>query len=47
MSVHSYEDLVAHVDHALECVRYGSDNVVIECVTCNEILVDYDKEAAA
>lgn len=46
MSVNSYTELLEHVNHEIECVAYGDDaNVAIECVTCGEVLVDYDQPA--
>lgn len=47
MAVHSYNDLKAHWGHTIQLVCYGDvddpDNVAIECITCNEVLVDFDK----
>ncbi len=46
MAASSYADLCRHVGHEVNCVRYGADvNVVIECETCHEILLSFDKEA--
>jgi len=42
--------LSQHVGHKIVCVHYGKNgkppwkNVAIECETCNEVLLDYDKE---
>lgn len=45
MSAYSYKELKEHVGHNIVCVQYGNgDNVAIECETCNEVLIDYDKE---
>lgn len=53
MSVHSFDDLYRHFGHEVEVVRYGIKgsgeepfvmNAAIECVTCGEVLIDYDKE---
>lgn len=45
MSVNSYKELLWHKGHKIVCVTYGEDgNVAIECETCNEVLLDYDKE---
>jgi len=45
MSVNSYQELLAHKGHKIVCVVYGEDeNVAIECETCHEVLVDYDKK---
>jgi len=43
MAISTYGDLVHHVDHDIHVVQYGADqNVAIECLTCMEILVDFD-----
>lgn len=46
MSAINYEDLKEHIGHKIVCVSYGKsiENVAIECETCNEVLLDYDKE---
>ena len=43
MSVNNYEELSRHIGHKIVCVGYGNQNVAIECETCNEILLDFDK----
>jgi hypothetical protein len=52
MSVTSYEELRGHAGHKIECVTYGVkvcgrivhiNNVSVECVTCNEVLMSFDK----
>jgi len=43
MSVFSYESLETHVGHKIVCVRYGNQNVAIECEDCCEVLLDFDK----
>jgi hypothetical protein len=48
MSVNSYADLRSHVGHKIECVVYGDeDNVAIECITCCEVLLDYDNQSTS
>ena len=46
MGAWSYEELRAHIGHKLECVGYGGGlfpvNVAVECLTCHEVLFDYD-----
>lgn len=36
-----------HVGHEVEIACYGDreapQNVAVECITCNEVLVDYDR----
>ena len=44
MAISTYEDLIIHKGHKLECVSYDDENVTIECMTCCEVLVDYTKE---
>jgi len=47
MSAFDYASLKTHVGHKIECVTYGNpktaDNVAVECVTCHEVLLDYDR----
>ncbi len=44
MSVTNYKELKGHVGHKVECVSYGRGlNVAIECVTCMEVLMSFDK----
>ena len=39
-----YELIAAHVGHDLECVQYGDgENVAIECTTCNQVIVNADR----
>ena len=41
----NYDELSAHVGHSIECVKYGDGvNMALECVTCNEVLLDYDRD---
>lgn len=47
MGVHQFNDLVRHVGHNIECVTYGEfsdENVALECMDCNEVLVDFSVE---
>lgn len=45
MSVYDYSSLAAHVGHKIECVTYaGGENVAVECVDCNTVLLDYNRE---
>ena len=53
MGVSNFKELVQHYGHKIVCVGYGKDavlgryyfqGVAIECETCNEVLLDYDKE---
>jgi hypothetical protein len=54
MAVHDYEQLKQHVGHEIHVVHYGSDyeyegdlaNAAVECWTCHEVLLDFDKEKA-
>ena len=50
MSAQSYSELRRHIGHEIVCVCYGrpgSDpaNVAVECETCNEVLVDFDRDS--
>jgi hypothetical protein len=45
---HNFEELLKHVGHDIVCVTYGIKgqepaNVAIECETCNEVLLDFDR----
>lgn len=47
MAVHEFGELRSHVNHEIECVTYGDGdggvaNVALECVTCSEVLLDFD-----
>jgi hypothetical protein len=45
MAVATYDDLLTHIGHDIEVAVYGqSDNVALECVTCYEVLIDFDME---
>ncbi len=46
MGISNYKELKEHIGHEIVCVGYGKDikNVAIECETCNEVLIDFDKE---
>ena len=44
MSCYDYEALEAHVGHDIRCVRYGDDNVTVECHDCKEVITDADRE---
>jgi len=46
MSAINFRELAAHCGHELEIVLYGSPpiNVAIECMTCCEVLVDYEDD---
>ena len=48
MSVGSFDDLLFHVRHKVVVVTYGSPmnpvNVAIECLDCNEVLIDFDRD---
>jgi hypothetical protein len=44
MSVYDYRSLAYHVGHEIVCVSYGDGvNVAVECETCNEVLIDYNR----
>lgn len=48
MSATDYKDLKRHIGHKIVCVGYGEKknpvNVAVECETCYEVLLDYDRE---
>lgn len=43
----TYKELREHIGHKIVCVCYGEagdpDNVALECTTCSEVLLDFDK----
>lgn len=45
MTVDGFADLRRHVGHDIACVGYGDlpMNVAVECETCGEVLMDYDR----
>jgi hypothetical protein len=51
MSASTYEELVTHVGHEIECVTYGKAediwNVAIECLDCAEVLLDFERPASS
>ena len=45
-----YEELLPHIEHNIVIVTYGGlgnredpDNIAIECETCGEVLLDFNK----
>lgn len=56
MGANNFDDLKRHIGHKIVCVCYGNpphkiddsspicENVSVECETCNEVLLDYDKQ---
>ena len=44
MSVHTFEEMLSHAGHKIECVYYGTEhqavNTAIECITCGQVLID-------
>jgi hypothetical protein len=50
MTAINYEDLKRHIGHKIVVVAYAEDedndyiqNVSCECETCNEVLMDFDR----
>ncbi len=43
MSAYNFETLRVHLGHEIEVALYGDQNVAIECLTCNEVLIDFEK----
>lgn len=46
MGVIDFNDLQRHVGHHIVCVQYGdpAQNVAIECHSCNEVLLEFDRK---
>jgi predicted RNA-binding Zn-ribbon protein involved in translation (DUF1610 family) len=40
-----YKDVMRHFGHDIVVTNYHNENVAIECETCNEVLLDFDKDA--
>lgn len=44
MSVHTFDELLSHAGHKIECVYYGTEhqavNAAIECITCGQVLIN-------
>ena len=39
-----FDRVLSHLGHKLEVAVYGdNENVAIECLTCMEVVVDYDQ----
>ena len=47
MAASTFDDLMYHVNHEVEVATYGYPpvNVAVECVDCDMVLFDFDKEA--
>lgn len=44
MGAHSFRDLTTHVGHRVVCVSYAGENTALECQTCGEVLIDYNRD---
>ena len=47
MAVSTFDDLMYHVNHEVEVATYGYPhprNVAVECMDCDMVLIDFDKE---
>lgn len=44
MSINTFDDLLSHAGHKIECVYYGTEhqavNTALECITCGQVLID-------
>ena len=41
----NFDRVLSHLGHELEVAVYGdNENVAIECLTCMEVVVDYNQE---
>jgi len=48
MSIMNFKEARHHIGHDIVCVCYGKkgrvpQNVSIECETCNEVLIDWER----
>lgn len=43
-----FKKMLKHRGHKIECVTYGAtdENCAIECVTCNEVIIDYELDGS-
>ena len=40
----NYDKVLSHLGHEIEVASYGdNENVAIECLTCMEVIVDYNQ----
>lgn len=44
MGCWNHKELSRHIGHDIQCVDYAGENVAVECHTCHEIILDYDRE---
>mgnify|MGYP006291989723 CR=1 FL=1 len=44
MSVNSFDELMEHLGHHIECVHYANKSATIECMDCNQVLFEYPQE---
>ena len=45
MTMSNFDRVLSHLGHELEVAVYGDNvNVAIECLTCMEVVVDYNQE---
>jgi hypothetical protein len=47
MALEGFYDLEPHVGHKIKAIQYGDDNVVLMCRTCDETLLDFDRDEDA
>ena len=40
----NYAEVMVHYGHKLEVANYANQNAAIECVTCSQVLLDYERE---
>ncbi len=44
LKMSNFDRVLSHLGHELEVAVYGdNENVAIECLTCMEVVVDYDQ----
>lgn len=44
MTMSNFDRVLSHLGHELEVAVYGdNENVAIECLTCMEVVVDYNQ----
>jgi hypothetical protein len=44
MTISNFKEAKKHLGHKIEIVMYGDENISIECMKCNEVLIEFEKE---
>ena len=44
MATLSKTELAAHLGHDLQVATYAEQNITLECITCYQVILDYELE---